>query len=337
MKKLLLLAYGFTGSSALNALIKKHDVISVVIPPESKTNKFYSDNKLINIEKISTKHKINVIKSNKIIDIKKLIEKYNPDAVIVSSYNKRLPADLLKLSKFINVHHGDLPRWRGRANINWAIINNRNEVGISIHEMTEEIDDGPIYAQYKIRITKNDNVKTIYDKVNIIIEKNLATVIENVINGLKGKKQIGQKTYCCTRLPEDGYINWDSNTVDIHNLIKGLTKPYDGAFTYFNNKKMIVWKSEIPTNPKIYEGSIPGRVVEIHNNYGIEVLTGDSSIILKNIQYKGLELISSELIRSVKTTLGLDTNKTFNFFIQEIEKFSEKIKLLENKIEKLEN
>ena len=96
-------------------------------------------------------------------------------------------------------------------------------------------------------------------------------------------------------------------------------------------KRIIVWESEIPKFPKIYEGRIPGRVVEIHKDYGIEVLTGDSTIILKTINYDGANVNSSALIKSVKITLGLSLDRYYNILMNEISSLSEKIKLLEEK------
>ncbi len=329
MKKVLLLAYGHTGVFALKSLIKKYNVVSIVVPPESKN--LYRPKHLLDVERIALSEKIRIVKSNQLKQIGNLIEKFKTDAVIVSSFNKKIPNSLLIHSKFINVHHGDLPRWRGRANINWAIINNRKKIGLSIHEMTTEIDDGRIYAQYTIKIEEDDTVKTVYDKINTIIKENLANVVQNVLDGFAGELQTGLKTYCCTRVPEDGSIDWNSTTKQIHNLIRGLTKPYSGAYTYYDKKRIIVWESEIPKFPKIYEGRIPGRVVEIHKDYGIEVLTGDSTIILKTINYDGANVNSSALIKSVKITLGLSLDRYYNILMNEISSLSEKIKLLEEK------
>lgn len=288
-----LFAYGEMGPSALEALIKDFDLLWVIVQDNSPVKELTNKLKIKTIQITSEKEIFNLVKNTR------------PDVVVICSYNKILPAKILKLTKFMNIHHGDLPRWRGRANINWAIILGRNEIGLTFHEAAPDLDAGNIYAQYMIPINQEDSIKTIYDKVNLIITKNMTKIVKKVLNGYRGTKQRGPSTYCCTRLPEDGYIDWTKSSQEIFNLIRALTKPYPGAFTYFEGKKMIVWDSEIAKDLRVYEGKIPGRIAVIHKNYGVEVLTGDSSIIIKNIHYERKEINASEVIRSVKKTLGI--------------------------------
>lgn len=302
-----LFAYGEMGPAALKALISSYQVLWIIIPPRDYGNLQDSSQ----VESIAEENGIKMVETNSNAEIYDLVSKETPEAVIIASYNKILSQKILKMTRFINIHHGDLPRFRGRANINWAIIIGRDEIGLTFHEAIPDLDAGNIYAQYKIPITQDDTVSTVYDKVNKIIELNLCAIIKKVIKGYRGKKQSGKPTYCCTRLPEDGLINWQSSTKEIFNLIRALTKPYPGAFTYFNGKKLIIWDSEVPKNPKIYEGRIPGRVIEIHKDYGVEVLTGDSSIIIKNINYGKEDLNSAKIIKSVKQTLGINLAKLY--------------------------
>ena len=84
------------------------------------------------------------------------MKKLNPDVVLISTFNKVLDNQTIKLSKFINIHHGKLPKQKGRASINWAIIMGRNNIFITIHEVTAKLDSGKIILQKKVRITKNE-------------------------------------------------------------------------------------------------------------------------------------------------------------------------------------
>ncbi len=288
-----LFAYGEMGISALETLIKDFDLLWVIVRDNSSA------------KDLANSLKIKTIQVNSEEEIFNLVKNTHPDIVVISSYDKILSARILKLTKFMNVHHGDLPRWRGRANINWAIILGRKEIGLTFHEATPDLDAGDIYAQYMIPINQEDNVKTIYDKVNLLTKENMAEIVKKVLKGYGGLKQKGFPTYCCTRLPEDGYIDWTKSTQEIFNMIRALTRPYPGAFTYFEGKKMIVWDSEIAKNLRVYEGRIPGRIAVVHKKYGVEVLTGDGSIIIKNIHCEGKEINASEIITSVKKTLGI--------------------------------
>lgn len=301
MKTVGLLAYGETGVAALESLIGRFKVIWIVVPESSN----HMQNSLP-VELLAKKNKIPVKRINDLKSLEKNIVEYLPDVVVISSFNLIIPSKIIKLTKFINVHHGDLPRYRGRANINWAIINGRREVGLAIHEVVQDLDSGNIYANYKVKITNNDTVKTVYEKFNKIIISDLAMVVSKVINGYEGAPQKGKPTYCCTRLPEDGYINWAESTKNIVNLIRGLTHPYPGAFTFLDQKKVYVWDYEMPKKPRLFEGRIPGRVVGIYPGLGVEVLTGDGSIILKNITINGVDKNASEIVRSVKKTFGMN-------------------------------
>lgn len=302
MSKIGLFVYGEMGASALKALIKgSFNVLWIITPLKDSDSQDSSE-----VEDLAGKEGIKIVCTNSNLEIYELISKETPDLVVISSYNKILNKEILSLTKFINIHHGDLPRFRGRANINWAIIIGRDEIGLAFHEVIPDLDAGNIYAQYMVPISKDDTVKTVYDKVNKIIELNLCSIIEKVLKGYEGKEQKGSPTYCCTRLPADGLINWQSSSEQIYNLVRALTKPYPGAFSYLDGKKIIIWDCEIPKDPKVYEGRIPGRVIEVHKDYGVEVLTGDSSITIKKINFENKDLNSAEVIKSVKKTLGIN-------------------------------
>lgn len=314
MKKIGLFAYGEMGLSALKSLMSKFNVIWAILPPEAP------DKSLI---EIANKYGIKIIYTNDNNIIYRFAKKNKPDGIVIASYNKILPEKILMLCKCINVHHGDLPRFRGRANINWAIILGLKKIVLTIHEAIPNLDAGNIYKKYPISITDNDNVKTVYEKVNRILEEDLAYIVKEVLEGYKGRRQHGQPTYCCTRLPEDGLIDWTKPSIDIYNLVRALTKPYPGAFTFFEGKKLIIYTAEIPEHPKIFVGRVPGRIISRIPNNGVEVLTGDSSIIIKNGKYEEREVVISDIITSVKKTLGIN----FAFVYQKLNKLLEKNEL----------
>ncbi len=321
-KKILLLGYGQMAETALRSLLRKFFVVGVVTPAIDSS--LYRLTEILPVENLAAKEKIPIYQNNSLSEIKKIIAKFRPDGVVIASYNKVLPKDILTLSKLINVHHGDLPRWRGRANLNWAIITGRSEVGITIHDASINLDSGNIYAQYMIVISARETIKTIYDKVNTVLDKYLAEVVEKVLNGYKGYPQKGKATYCCTRLPEDGLIDWNCSTLEIDRLIRALTHPFPGAFSYLDGSKITIWDAEVLKKPLLYEGRIPGRVIAIHPGIGVEVLTGDRSIIIKNISYKGRVIMADEVIRSVKKTLGINFSVEYDLLLDRLKRLEEK-------------
>lgn len=301
MKKIGLFAYGEMGESAFRSLYQNYSIQWVILPEKTiQTDKERLTDRLV------TSQKIKILYKSSIKDLYEHIKSNTPDAVVIASFNKILPANILDLTTFINVHLGDLPRYRGRANINWAIINGRKEIGVSIHEMIPDLDSGNIFKQKMIHIAFTDTVQTVYFAVNMFLEKELTKVVNKVLEGYKGRPQKGKATYCCTRLPEDGYIDWAATNKEVYNFIRGLTYPYPGAFTYFEGKKMIIWNAELFKKPKVYEGSIPGRIGSIIKDVGVEVLTGKGPILIKEVTYNGKKQNASAVITSVKKTLGIN-------------------------------
>jgi methionyl-tRNA formyltransferase len=301
MKTIGLFAYGEMGETALCALIPKYTVQWIILPPTSiQTESEHTT------EQTANKHHIPVIYYTNKKQLYNFVQDSTPEVILIASFNQILTPELLALTKFINIHLGDLPRYRGRANINWAIINGRHEIGVTVHEVIPALDAGNIYLQKLLAISDHDTVKNLYDKINTFLQENLCDVIDKVLSGYNGIKQKGTATYCCTRIPEDGLIDWSKQTKEIYNLIRGLTRPYPGAFTYFEGKRVIVWDAEIPNNPKIFEGSIPGRVASVIQNKGVEVLTGDGVLLIKTIHFEGRDYNASEIITSIKATLGIN-------------------------------
>ncbi|MGL5834594.1 MAG: methionyl-tRNA formyltransferase [Waterburya sp.] len=316
MVKVLLIGLGITTLTALESLISQCHVIGIVrnINLESEAN-----DPVINLAK---KENIPIFNDSSQKAIKSLIVELKPDCVVVSSYNQIFPQSLIKLTTFINVHYSPLPQYRGRANVNWAIINDESHVAISIHLISPGLDEGNILYQQLIPIELDDTVATLYEKLNQIQKENLGITIIKALQGNWGIPQNHeQASYGCTRLPEDGEINWSDSTKKINNLIRALVEPFPGAYTYFEGEKLIVWQAEIVNNAPQYIGRIPGRIINRSPTEGhVDILTGDGVLRLLEIQLFGQEKTqAAKVIKSVKTTLGLQISELLNR-IQSLEK-----------------
>ncbi|OKH53124.1 hypothetical protein NIES2101_12380 [Calothrix sp. HK-06] len=306
MANVLLIGLGTTTFTALGSLISKCNVLGIV-------RNIYDVNDPV--VSLAREKNIPVFSDTKQQEIKSLILKYQPDCVVVSSYNQILPPALIELSTFINVHYSPLPQYRGRANVNWAIINDEPCAAISIHKISPDLDEGNILFQQLIPISFDDTVTSIYDKLNKIQGQHLGEVVVKALNGDEGIPQNNaEATYCCTRLPEDGEINWSDSTKNIYNFIKALVFPFPGAYTYFEGKKIIIWQAKPVNNPPIYVGRIPGRVVSRSKTEGyVDVLTGDGILRILEVQFAGEEkTASANVIKSVKSSLGLQMTELLN-------------------------
>ncbi|MDP3973594.1 MAG: methionyl-tRNA formyltransferase [Candidatus Daviesbacteria bacterium] len=228
------------------------------------------------------------------------------DLLVVSGWRSIIPKRIIDLAKKGGVafHESLLPKYRGFAPINWAVINGEKRTGVTLFYLDQGIDNGRIIAQETIEIRPNQTTFDIYKKTiktsSNLLKRNFSKLITGKV---KTKKQNElEATYTCARTPEDGKIIWLNTTERIHNLIRALSNPYPGAFCFIKNKKIIIQKSKTPPQ-KNWIGKIPGRVVSINKDIGVEVLTGNGSILIKLIEVDGKVLNAADYIKSIKSTL----------------------------------
>ena len=280
--------------------LRKNKILKIkgIIVP--KTDKFYYSN--IDLKKID--NKIKILKSDKKNHIFNFIKNLKPDVVLISTFNKIFEKKILKLSNFINIHHGRLPEQKGRASINWAILMGRNSIYLTFHQVVPKLDSGKIILQKKIDIKKYDNYQTIQNKIGRYIKINISKIILKYLqNRIKLKKNDSKKeTWNCSRNPEDGLINFFKKKEDVHNLIRACKSKSFGAFCYLREKKIIILESSIKKNRK-FEGIIPGRITQIYKNGNIDCLCKNGPITIKKIFYNDKIMKPSKIIKSTRDTL----------------------------------
>ncbi len=294
--------------TALQALMEdsRFKVLAIVTPNQGEP--LYRDQSILPQEQLAESKDIEIIRTDDLSELHDTIERLKPDAVIIASFSKIIPGKTLGLSKFINVHHGNLPRQRGRANVNWAIINEEPEITVSIHEVVPELDAGDIINQFDVSIESGDEASDVYGKIN----QNLAAVLPNIcfdyISGkaVCKKQDSSEATYYGTRLPQDGMIDWRWNRKRIKNLVRALAPPFPGAYTFLDGQKLIVWKVRKPDSPRVFEGFVPGRVAGHKKGVGVEIHTGDGLLLLCEVETGDFRGDPAEIIYSSRITLGLD-------------------------------
>jgi methionyl-tRNA formyltransferase len=299
VETVLLLGLGPTALSALDSLAEEFNVVGVVRDTTPGNDE---------VANRAREFGIPLLTDISIVGVRKAITETRPACVVVSSYNKILPAELIAQGRFVNVHYAPLPEYRGRANVNWAIINGEHEAGISIHVLTAGLDAGNILYQYRIAIGSDDTVTDLYEKLNAIQASVLGETIKKYIEGYEGVPQDNSAaTYGCGRLPEDGEIDWSSSTRHIYALVRALTKPYPAAFTYIGTRRMDILKAAPVLDAPRYVGRIPGRVIGRSAREGyVDVLTGDGVLRIHEVRFgDSTTRVASECITSTKLTLGL--------------------------------
>ena len=240
--------------------------------------------------------------------VEEVVGRLQPGLVVVSSYNRILKAELISRCPFINVHYGPLPRYRGRAVVNWAVINDECHTAVTIHQMAPELDAGNILFQELIPIRDNDTIESLYETLNEIQRRHLAETAARYMAGDRGRIQPQQEsTYACSREPEDGLIDWCDSTRNIVNLVRALPRQY-AAYTFLHGRQMMILKAEPSVQPMNFVGRVPGRVINIARTQGyVEALTGDGVLRISEVQFPGEPgTAAADAIKSVRNTLGLN-------------------------------
>jgi len=204
------------------------------------------------------------------------------------------------------MHDSLLPKYRGFAPMNWALINGEKETGVTLFFMVEAVDAGPIVDQLKTAISAEDTADSLDKKIivlyEILIEKNLMRLTNGDYQALPQNE--AEASFTCKRVPEDGLIDWHCSALQIHNLIRATSTPFPGAFTYLRGKQVIIWQSQLPEMSIHYIGVVPGRILGKKQDM-IEVLTGQGVLLIEQLQVVGEERVSAKNFAiSVKDTFG---------------------------------
>jgi methionyl-tRNA formyltransferase len=221
-------------------------------------------------------------------------------AVIYSFYYRNLlPTELITLAPLgaYNLHGSLLPKYRGRAPVNWMLANGEREAGATLHHMVERADAGDIVAQRAIEITDDDTALTLYRKIVPIGAELIRQYHPLIASGTapRGAQDLTQGNYFGRRRPEDGRINWNWSARRIFNLVRAVTHPYPGAFGFIDGCKVLVWTSKIASEDGVRGAA--GTIVAEHSNGAIEVAAGTGSVILSRVQIEnGAEGVPREIL-----------------------------------------
>jgi len=260
--------------------------VSVVFSYEDSKKKYYSD--IDSFTELTKKYGIKHVQVNNINDDEniQILKEIEPDLILVMGWSQLLENEIIKIPKLgvIGSHPTELPKYRGRAPLTWTIIKNLKESALTFFYIDEGIDDGDILDQRKFNISDEDDANSLYEKMTTLGKEML---LDNLVI-LKDNKAIRKKQdpnqfieNWPKRTIEDGKINWNNSSEEIHRLIRATTHPYPGAFTKFKNEKLIIWKSQFFNDAD----SNPGILKEV-NDDNILVGTGNGTLKILKASYQ---------------------------------------------------
>lgn len=219
-------------------------------------------------------------------EFSKSLKDLAPDLIVVVAYGRILPLEILNLPplKCINVHFSLLPKYRGAAPLQWALINGEEETGVTTFSIVEEMDAGPILMQKKVVIEPEDNAGILGNRLAVTGAQLLLETLE----GLKSHSldPVPQNERLATAAPplkkENGRIDWSRKARTIFNQIRGMN-PWPGAYTTLNGKLLKIYRAEATAGKK---GLQPGEAVPADAER-LEITCGQGALLLKEVQWEG--------------------------------------------------
>lgn len=216
-----------------------------------------------------------------------LLDGLHPDLVMVCGWYWKIPGEILsKVSGgFIGLHASLLPRYRGFAPLVWSLLNGENEAGISLFYFEVGLDTGDILFQKNFSLGPDTTIAEALEQAEKHALAGLAETLPLLLAGLapRSSQDHSKASFCSQRKPEDGRIDWNHTALSIHNAIRAQTHPYPGAFTYWEGRKLFLWKS---VRCDVQYFGLPGLTVEIRNKQAL-ITCGQGAILLDEVQLEG--------------------------------------------------
>ena len=296
---------------SLMALIEGPDDVVAVITQPDRAKGRHGELSPPPVKILAQQNNIPVYQPEKVKDKGFLpqLKALNPDVIVVVAYGQILSREILDIAPrwCINIHASLLPKYRGSAPINWALINGEKVTGVTSMIVSAALDSGPILLKKEVPIGADDDVKILHDKLSTAGGELLSETMNGIRKGdlTPVPQNESEATYFPMLEKSDGLIDWHKKTEEIRNRIRGLN-PWPGTYTYLQEgaeeKIMLkVFKAEVVGGPPYF----PGTVVEASDK-GIVIATGEGYLSLKELQLEGKRRMGvAEFIRGYKIEKGM--------------------------------
>ncbi len=273
-------------------LENKYNVVAVVTQPDKARGRGQKVS-FTAVKQFAVENSIPVFQPEKLKDNLEFVEQLKslePDLFVVVAF-RILPKEVFEIPKYgsFNLHGSYLPKYRGAAPIQWALINGDEETGLTTFKLAERVDTGNIYLQEKVKINSDDNFESLHDKMSLIGAELVLKTVKLIENGKAELK--AQDDSIASPAPkitkETCLIDWNKSAVTIHNLIRGLS-PHPAAYFLHNGKVIKVYKSEVVKNLNLKPGEIH------HSKSELIIGCGNDALKVLEIQQEGKRRMTTE-------------------------------------------
>lgn len=270
------------GVTALSVLADGAEVVGVVAhPADLEDGVCYQS-----VYEYAKSHSLPVIRGKATEPgVADFIAKAVPDLIWITDYRYLLPAHLLCIAPLgtINLHPSLLPRYRGRAPINWAILHGETELGLTAHFVDEGMDSGDIIEQERFELSINEDVGDALRKLLPLYASVTRRILNNLQTGNVVRRKQDDTGVTCypARKPKDGQIDWNQPAVAIMNMIRAVAAPYPGAFTFLGDAKILIWKARL-AQPCL--SGHAGLIIGFEQEAPV-VACGEGALVLSEIEF----------------------------------------------------
>ncbi|HHV29048.1 MAG TPA: methionyl-tRNA formyltransferase [Clostridium sp.] len=281
---------------SLEMLVREGYEVAAVVTQPDKPKGRGKKTSMPPVKEYAIKNNIEVLQPDKVKtpEFASAIRDIKPDLLVTAAYGKILPQEVLDIPPYgcINVHGSLLPKYRGAAPVNWAIINGEKTSGITTMYTDAGMDTGDMLLRAEIEIHDDMTAGELYNKLAELGAQVLKETLEKLEAGTltRTPQPHDQATYASIMDKSVGCIDWSKSARDVHNLVRG-TNPWPGAFTYYNGQKMKVWMTSVSSEESHNFG--PGTICKVSKD-GLVVACGIGMIIIKEVQFESSRRMSIE-------------------------------------------
>jgi len=285
--RILFFGYSEVGYECLDLLLSRGDNVVALITHEDNPN----EKIWFKTPAVAAREKNVTILTPEKVNTPEWVERIaalQPDLILSVYYRNMISPRILALPRLgaFNMHGSLLPKYRGRAPINWAVLHGEPRIGMTLHRMVKQADAGAIVDREGVDIGPRDTAEQAFRKVMPCARRVLARQIDALLAGTAKEmpQDDAQSTYFGGRTPEDGRINWAQTSVQIFNLIRAVTDPYPGAFTDVGAARLMVWWAETDSAATRGRRGKPGEIISLTP---LVVATGDGALELTRTEWSG--------------------------------------------------
>ena len=221
--------------------------------------------------------------------VEEFLKDHAPDIIFVIGLSQLVPDSLIDIAphKSVGFHPTMLPEGRGRAPVAWTILKGAR-AAVNLFFLTDEADAGDIIIQREVKVLPDDYSEDLIERTNLVLKEAILELAPLIKSGNlpRTPQDHSKATHYPKRTAADGLIDFSRPTDDIYRLIRAAGRPYPGAFTMDQNRKLVIWRGK-PANPdQVSQNSQPGSILAVDANKGILVATADGGIWMTEVQFE---------------------------------------------------